>query len=69
MPTLVICGDEDAVTPPAEMRAMADGIRGARFTVLAGAGHLSNLEQPAAFGRLLAGFLDEAYPSDRLRGR
>ena len=62
VPVLVVCGAEDAVTPPEEMRAMAARIPGARFSVVAGAGHLSNLEQPAAFGELLAGFLDEAYP-------
>jgi 3-oxoadipate enol-lactonase len=62
VPTLVVCGSEDAVTPPAEVEAMAARIPGARFTVVAGAGHLSNLEQPAAFGELLAGFLEEAYP-------
>jgi 3-oxoadipate enol-lactonase len=65
VPTLVVCGDEDAVTPAAEMRAMAGAIPGARFSAVAGAGHLSNLEQPAAFGELLAGFLDEAYPPPR----
>ena len=65
LPTLVVCGAEDAVTPPEEMRAMAARIPGARFTVVAGAGHLSNLEQPAAFGELLAGFLDEVYPPSR----
>lgn len=62
VPTLVLCGGEDAVTPADEMRAMAERIPAARFDVVAGAGHLSNLEQPAAFGELLAGFLDEAYP-------
>jgi pimeloyl-ACP methyl ester carboxylesterase len=65
VPVLVVCGAEDAVTPPEEMRAMAGRIPGARFSVVAGAGHLSSLEQPAAFGELLAGFLDEAYPPAR----
>ncbi|HEX6493123.1 MAG TPA: alpha/beta fold hydrolase [Candidatus Dormibacteraeota bacterium] len=61
VPTLVVCGAEDAVTTPEEMRTMAARISGARFSVVEGAGHLANLEQPAAFGELLAGFLDEAY--------
>lgn len=53
-PTVVICGDEDVVTPPAECEAMAGQISGARFVRLPGAGHLSNLEAPAAFSEALA---------------
>jgi pimeloyl-ACP methyl ester carboxylesterase len=63
VPTLVICGAEDAVTPVEEMRAMAATIPGSRFAVIEQAGHLSNLEQPAEFGALLNDFLAETYPS------
>jgi 3-oxoadipate enol-lactonase len=42
-PTLVIAGTHDAVTPPAEARAMAERIRGARYVEL-DAAHLSNIE-------------------------
>jgi pimeloyl-ACP methyl ester carboxylesterase len=62
VPTLVVCGAEDAVTPVEEMRAMAALIPRARFRVVEEAGHLANLEQPAGFGELLAGFLGEVYP-------
>jgi pimeloyl-ACP methyl ester carboxylesterase len=48
-PTLVIVGADDAVTPPAEARAMAAAIPGARLVEIPGAGHLANLEAPAAF--------------------
>jgi 3-oxoadipate enol-lactonase len=48
-PTLVIVGAEDGLTPPAEARAMADAIAGARLVEIPGAGHLSNLEAPEAF--------------------
>lgn len=61
-PTLVLCGAEDGVTPPAEMRTMAEAIPGARYAQIPGAGHLSNLENPEAFNRLVAGFLDAALP-------
>lgn len=57
VPTLVIVGAEDGISPPAEMRAMADAIPGARFVEIAGAGHLSNLEQPAAFNRAVNEFV------------
>lgn len=57
VPTLVLCGAEDALTPPAEARALQAGIAGSRLAVLPGAGHLSNLEDPDAFGRALGEFL------------
>ena len=52
-PTLVISGSEDPATPPAQGALLEQGIPGARLTVLPGAGHLANLEQPDAFNRLL----------------
>ena len=58
VPTLVIVGDEDVLTPQKEARAMHEQIRGSRLEVLAGAGHLSNLEQPAAFNSALTEFLE-----------
>lgn len=57
VPTLVICGDEDAITPVKTMRGMAERIPGARFEVLAGAGHLSSMERPAAFTHVISEFL------------
>jgi 3-oxoadipate enol-lactonase len=57
-PALVIAGGDDAVTPPAEMATMAGRIPGAEFVTLPGAGHLSNLEAPAAFNSALGAFLD-----------
>jgi 3-oxoadipate enol-lactonase len=56
-PTLVVVGSEDAFTPPAESKKMAAAIRGATLVEIPDAGHLSNLEQPAAFDRALLGFL------------
>lgn len=56
-PTLVVVGAEDALTSPEENRRIAEGIRGATFEVLPQAGHISNLEQPAAFNSALATFL------------
>ena len=48
-PVVVIAGAEDVVVPMAEAQAMHQGIAGSRLVVLPGAGHLSNLEAPAAF--------------------
>src|SRR5690606_17921129 len=49
VPTLVVVGEEDALTPVKDSRAMAAAIPGARLEVIPGAGHLSNLERPEAF--------------------
>jgi pimeloyl-ACP methyl ester carboxylesterase len=62
-PTLVISGSEDAATPPAQGELLERGIPGARLAVMAGAGHLANLEQPEAFDRLLLGHLAAAGPA------
>ncbi|MBC8196032.1 MAG: alpha/beta fold hydrolase [Acidimicrobiia bacterium] len=56
-PTLVAVGDLDTETPPAYSRWLADGIPGARYEEIPGAGHLSNLESPNEVNSLVAGFL------------
>ena len=57
VPTLVVVGDEDVLTPVKEARAMHEAIAGSRLEVLAGAGHLSNFERPAAFNHAMHDFL------------
>lgn len=57
VPTLVVCGAEDKVTPPALSRELAALVPGARYAEIPGAGHLSNLEQPGAFNRLVGEFV------------
>lgn len=56
VPTLIIAGTHDLVTPPAEGRFLADHIAGAHYVELPAA-HLSNIEAPLAFTSALAGFL------------
>lgn len=56
-PTLVIVGQEDPISPPAEMRGIAAAIAGAIVAEIPGAGHMSPLEQPAAVNRALLAFL------------
>jgi pimeloyl-ACP methyl ester carboxylesterase len=55
-PTLVIVGEHDAITPPAKAKEMADLVNGAQLEIVPDSGHLTNLEQPAAFKRLLEQF-------------
>ena len=57
VPTLVIAGDADVITPPADAQAMAAAIPGARFVVIPKAGHLSALENPRAFNAAVRAFL------------
>ncbi len=57
VPTLIVVGDEDALTPPATSRAMAQRIKGSEMVVIERAGHLSNIEQPEAFNRIVIEFL------------
>jgi pimeloyl-ACP methyl ester carboxylesterase len=57
VPTLVVVGDRDRVTPVELSEEIAARIRGARLVRIAGAGHLSNLERPAEFNRALLDFL------------
>lgn len=56
VPTLVIGGEEDAITGPKELRALAAAIPGAVLELVPGAGHLPPLERPAAFNAALAGW-------------
>jgi 3-oxoadipate enol-lactonase len=57
VPTLVIVGEEDEVTPVAEARRLAAAIPGAALATIAEAGHLSNLENPDSFNAAVAPWL------------
>ena len=60
IPVLCIVGDQDGSTPPDLVRSTADLIDGARFEVVAGAGHIPCVEKPAATAALISNFLNEA---------
>ena len=55
--TLVVAGEQDVATPPADGAFLAESIPGAILTVLPGAAHLANIEQPELFERALVEFL------------
>jgi len=57
VPTLVVVGAGDQLTPPAEARRMADGISGAELEVILGAGHLPPLERPSRTRAAMVRFL------------
>ena len=58
--TLVLVGDKDKVTPVQLSTELASLVAGAQMQVIAGAGHLVNLETPEAFNRLVDKFLEGA---------
>ena len=60
VPTLVAVGERDEETPPSYARALADGIPGAELVIVPGAGHIANLEAPAAVNALLRSHLAAA---------
>ncbi len=59
VPTLVISGEEDDISSPEVMSAMAQKIPNSRHVTLTGAGHLANLEAPEGFNAAVKEFLDE----------
>jgi 3-oxoadipate enol-lactonase len=58
-PALVIVGEEDPATPVSMATTMHAGLPAAELAILRSASHLSNMEQPAAFNRALATFLNK----------
>lgn len=56
-PLLLLCGEEDALCPPERHRAMAVLCAQAELQIIAGAGHISTLEQPEEVNRLMDRFL------------
>ena len=57
IPTLVVCGREDPVTPVQDHQAIAARISGARLEIIEHCGHLSTIEQPEAVNRVLGEWL------------
>lgn len=57
VPTLVVVGEEDTITPPPEAEALQHGIAGSRLAVIPRAGHLANMENAAEFNHHVGSFL------------
>ncbi|GAA2450281.1 4-carboxymuconolactone decarboxylase [Streptomyces macrosporus] len=65
VPTLVVAGAEDRVTPPADARALVAGIPDARLALVPDACHLAPVERPAEVTELLVSHLSAALPPGR----
>lgn len=61
VPTLVLVGDQDVLSPPELVRSWQEKIPGSHLVVLPRAGHLSNLEAPAEFNAAVGDFLDQPF--------
>ena len=57
IPVLVLCGEEDKLTTPSVMKAMADKINGSEFHIVPGAGHVTPVESPEFFNTKVEKFL------------
>lgn len=57
VPTLILCGDRDTITPPDLSYELGSLIPGSMVALLKGAGHLGNLEKPLEFNRLVEEFI------------
>jgi 3-oxoadipate enol-lactonase len=57
VPTLILVGEHDALTPVSAAKSMSEKIRQSEFHVISNAAHLSNLENPEEFNRHLLDFL------------
>jgi pimeloyl-ACP methyl ester carboxylesterase len=57
VPTLVLVGDEDRMTPERFSEELAEGIPGAELAVISGAGHMLPLEQPDRTAQVVRDFL------------
>jgi pimeloyl-ACP methyl ester carboxylesterase len=57
VPTLIVVGEGDVLTPPPESEAMVAAIPGARLVTIPGAGHLSPVERPAEVSEALHSFI------------
>lgn len=57
VPSLVICGQHDAICPPEKMRGLAAALPNARYVEIAGAGHVAPLESPAEVNAAVREFL------------
>jgi 3-oxoadipate enol-lactonase len=65
VPTLLLVGEEDTLTPPSLMRSMHEKIPESELRIISGAGHISNLENPDEFNGYLMRFL-EGLPAGRV---
>jgi len=61
IPTLIICGEHDKLTPPLIMKEMHNKIKDSEFVVIPEAGHMSPVENPEAVNKAISDFLKKRF--------
>jgi 3-oxoadipate enol-lactonase len=61
IPTLILCGKDDVITPVAKSEFLKQGIKSSAFYVIDNAAHLSNLEQPEVFNKHISNFIKQPF--------
>jgi len=59
IPTLIICGEKDKLTPPRVMKSMADQINNSEFHVIDRSGHMAPIEAADIVNEMMRSFLTE----------
>lgn len=57
LPTLIVAGSGDAISPPAEMQSIAAAIPNAEFEIIPNAGHMTTMENPFAVNQAFLNFI------------
>ena len=60
LPTLILCGEKDQLTPPSLSLKLKTAIEGSRCDIIPSAGHMVMIETPEAFNKSVLGFIQEA---------
>jgi pimeloyl-ACP methyl ester carboxylesterase len=68
LPTLILCGDDDQLTPVKYSQFLHNGIKGSRLEVLPNAGHMVMMESLQAFNEKVREFLEELSKGSRIQG-
>jgi pimeloyl-ACP methyl ester carboxylesterase len=65
IPTLVLVGVEDALTPPKVMKKLASKIKKSKFYVIPKAGHMSPLENPGYVNKKIKKFIEKNFTNEK----
>lgn len=57
VPALIICGSDDTLTPVSKSQYLHENIKGSQLSIIQKAGHISNMEQPEEFNKIIIDFL------------
>jgi len=68
LPTLILCGDDDQLTPLKYSQFLQSRINGSKLEVLSNAGHMVMMESPQTFNEKIHGFIEELSKGTRIQG-